>query len=92
MMKSISRIGENMPIQYLTEIDLESLMQVTGSISPAALDQYSKQVGDSVTTKTMDKAMDIQASNAAALIQSVQQSMPTADANGRLGTRIDAMA
>jgi hypothetical protein len=66
-------------------------MDISGSLAPAALDKYSKQVGDSVTTKTMDMAMDIQASNAAALIQSVSESMPTADANGRLGTKIDEM-
>lgn len=66
-------------------------MNISGSTSPAALDQYSKQVGDSVTTKTMSIAMDIQVNNAAALIQSVSQSMPAADANGRLGTKLDVM-
>lgn len=66
-------------------------MDISSSLSAAALDKYSKQVGDSVTTKTMDIAMDIQASNAAALIQSVSQSMPVADANGKLGTKLDVM-
>lgn len=67
-------------------------MQITGSTSPAALDQYSKQTGDSVTMKTMNKALDIQVQNAAALIQSVSKSTPAPSTGSRLGTNIDLMA
>lgn len=63
------------------------MSSITGSTSPAALDQYSRQVGDSVTMKTMNKALDIQVQTAAALIQSVAQSTPAP--SGNLGKHIN---
>lgn len=46
-------------------------MEISGGISAAQLDQYSKRTGDAVTISTMKKAMDIQASTAAQLIESI---------------------
>ncbi|MFP4130841.1 YjfB family protein [Thiohalospira sp.] len=48
-------------------------MDINSGIQAAALDQHSKQVGDAVTTKMMDKTMDIQASSAAQLLEGVEE-------------------
>jgi len=48
-------------------------MDISSGIQAAALDMHSKRVGDAVTTKTMSKAMDIQAQNAAQMIQGIEE-------------------
>lgn len=67
-------------------------MDVSG-ISPSLLQQISNGAtgnGDAVTVSVMRKALDIQSSQAAQLIESVAQSMP--DPAARLGQRIDVRA
>lgn len=60
-------------------------MDSSAGISPASLDQYSKNTGDAVTMKTMKMAMDIQANAAAQLIESVPSPAPS----GNKGVHVD---
>lgn len=62
-------------------------MDSSAGISPASLDQYSKNTGDAVTMKTMKMAMDIQANAAAQLIESVPS--PTQASSGNTGVHVD---
>lgn len=61
-------------------------MDGSSGISPASLDQYSRNTGDAVTISTMKKAMDIQANAAAQLIESVPS--PT-QPNPSVGSNVD---
>lgn len=67
-------------------------MDLSG-VSPAtlaAISGTSTRSGDAVTIKVLKKAMDIQASNAAQLIASVQASAPPRpDPGSALGQNID---
>jgi hypothetical protein len=68
-------------------------MNITSGIQPATLDQYSVRTGDTVTTSTMKKAMDIQAQQAAQLIESARESAPAPQGGpSHLGQRIDVTA
>ncbi|MDH5184703.1 MAG: putative motility protein [Gammaproteobacteria bacterium] len=60
-------------------------MDSSAGISPASLDQYSKNTGDAVTMKTMKMAMDVQANAAAQLIESV----PSPAQSGNKGVHVD---
>jgi len=62
-------------------------MDGSSGISPASLDQYSRNTGDAVTISTMKKAMDIQADAASQLIESVPS--PTQPASPSVGTNVD---
>ena len=64
-------------------------------VSPAALvdavvQTRSDQVDQQVQIRVMKKAMDAQASNAAALLHSVVGSLPLAT-EGALGTKVNAL-
>lgn len=61
-------------------------MDISGGISASVLDQYSSRTGDAVTISVMKKALDMQASTAAQLIQSVPA--PSAP-SGNVGQHIN---
>jgi len=48
-------------------------MDISSGIQAAALDMHSTRVGDAVTTKMMDKAMDVQTQNAAQMIRGIEE-------------------
>jgi hypothetical protein len=67
-------------------------MNITSGLQAGALDQYSTRTGDAVTTATMKKAMDIQAQQAAQLIESARASAPQPQQPDHLGQNIDVSA
>jgi hypothetical protein len=62
-------------------------VEISGGISASQLDQYSSRTGDAVTISTMKKALDIQASTAAQLIESIPA--PTSGLPSNLGQNIN---
>ena len=62
-------------------------MDISAGISTAALASTAMNNGDAVTVSVMKKAMDIQASSAAQLLESVSQALPD-----NLGNRINVTA
>ena len=62
-------------------------MEASGGISVSQLDQYSARTGDAVTISTMKKALDIQASMASQLIESIPA--PSASLPSNLGQNIN---
>lgn len=63
-------------------------MDLSAGISVNQLAQHSTRTGDAVTISTMKKALDIQASTAAQLIESVP-SPSTSSLPSNLGQNID---
>ena len=65
-------------------------MDLTSGIANAAIANSAERVGDAVTISMLKKAMDIQAQNAAALIQALPR--PPAQPVGSLGHNLDVRA
>ena len=63
-------------------------MDLTNSIAATSVANSAQKVGDAVTIATLNKAMDIQVDNAAAMLSALPQPQPV----GNLGHNLDVRA